>query len=81
MTLISFKCIPGDHSVNVQSPAGNPVVYPAGWRLMSASHLPGITLSADDPFDPGIWYFDPTSTTTVLVCPEHDLIRVDTPNQ
>lgn len=76
--LRSFRCEPGNHAVTIPVAADDPTVVPAGWQYLHASHIPGIRVEADAPYDGGIWYHDPNSERVVLVCPYHDLIRVDT---
>ena len=77
MALQSFRCEPGNHSVNVEAEPGDPIVLPAGWAYARASHIPGMRVEADAPYDAGIWYADESSDRTVLVCPHHELVKVD----
>jgi hypothetical protein len=73
MSIMAF-CTPGGHPVEVGAICnGEPMKVPPGWSLVRASVIPA-PRGADDPWEPGIWYADPSSHLSVLCCPDHPLI-------
>lgn len=76
MTCSAF-CIPGGHSVPVED-AG---LLPEGWQLVKASVIPnphnevkvdpvtGVEYVED--WQPGVWFVDEQSPSSIPVCPEH----------
>lgn len=70
--IVSVFCTPGGHSRLVS--LDDPMRVPDGWTKVAADVIPA-PVGPDDPWTPGIWYADPTSTTMVLCCPDHPIIN------
>ncbi len=77
MSIISYFCMTGGHSVNVEAEPTEDLSkkLPEGWTLRRASCI-NAPRGPEDPWSPGIWYADENSGASILSCPEHPLIEI-----
>lgn len=76
--ITSAFCMVGGHTAEfIADPESGPMSAPPGWSLVKADVIPAPRLSADAPWEPGIWFIDPDSDTSILCCPDHQPIDIN----